>query len=224
MKKNAKKLTLHIVALVVALAFCSDIAAQEVPVFCEYLACRDGIPPGKIYSVRLVLKNNFEKPIWFLMPYWADSKLPRQGVFVNKRWSQQPFEGRLFKGDAGSIVEVRLTDDEGFRAFNLPARGQLELDGYCLDATHSTDSIVVLQATSLLVNKKIPLENWLPYRTLSSPKVKSNRDQIRIEWKNLDWDTDLRRRREDYRSERIEEIRAEGCRSWTIKLQRSGDR
>lgn len=195
--------------------------AADSPVRADYLGSREGKPPLKFHSVRLTLVNPEDKPVWFVLPYWGDKPLPEKGVFSNKNWKDQPFGGKQFDGEGGSVVEVLMYGGDGFKAFRVPAKGQLELDGYTIDASKDIEEIVVMEARELKVNGKTSLEKWLPYATTSGKEVKV---ALNIDWKNLDWDAKRLGSRDDYPKEKVERVQAEGFRRWTVKFQRKTEK
>ena len=214
---------LALVAILSAACLTASAQAADPPVRAEFLERQEGKPPLRFYSVRLTLVNEKDKPEWLILPYWGDEPLPEKGVFPNKDGNEQPFGGRGFTGKGGSAVEVVMYGGKGFKAFRLPAKGTLELDGYNIDAWKDIDEIVVIEARELKVNGKTPLEKWLPYAVTSGEKVKVGRQQ-NIDWKNLDCDEKTYKSRDDYPKEKVEEVKAEGIRSWTIKFQKKAEK
>ena len=167
------------IALAAVLACCLSAAfavngarGADPPARADYLGSRDAKPPLRIHSIRLTLVNRQDRPVWFILPYWGDKPLAANGVFPNKDRKEQPFGGERFAGEGGSAVEILMYGGAGFKAFRLPAKGQLELGGYHIDAEKDIREIVVMEARELKVNGKTPLEKWLPYATTSGEKVK----------------------------------------------------
>jgi hypothetical protein len=202
--------------LLVAGASVGNARADDAPVRAEYLETNYGKPTLRSYLVRLTLVNAQDTPAWVVLPYNGEDKLPENGIFANKM--AQPFGGKQFVGEGGSVVEVQMHGGKGFKAFHLPAKARLELDGYGISAWQDVNQMDVLEARGFLVNGKTPLEKWLPYPTLCAAKAKISR-QAQIEWGNLDWDREKLRKRDDYPKEQITEIKAEGVRRWTIPLE-----
>lgn len=205
------------------LAACSTTAApaKTPPVRAQYIRRGEGKPPLIFHSVRLTLLNQQDHSVWFVLPFWGDKPLPRNGLFPNTSlWTDKPFRGKLAQGEGGSAVEVTMYGGDGFNAFRLPAKGSLELDGYIVEASKDINEIVVLEAQALKVNSKTPLEKWLPYGTMCGQKVKVSDTALNIDWTNLDWDPEQSRSREDYPKETIKEVKAEGCRYWAVKFER----
>ena len=113
---------------------------------------------------------------------------------------------------------------DGFKTFRVPAKGQLELEDYTIDASRDIEEIVAIEARELKVNGKTPLEKWLPYGTTSGKKVKVGSQALNINWKNLDWDAKRLGSRDDYPKEKVEEVKAGGFRRWTVKFQQKGEK
>jgi hypothetical protein len=191
--------------------------AADSPVHVEFKTARDGKPPMRFYSVKLTLTNSRDKPVWFLLPYWADEPLVESGMFKNKAAPADTFGGKRMAGDGGAVVEIRKYGDDGFKAFRLPANARVELDGYDLEAWKDVHEMTICQADALKVNGTTPLEKWLPYGVLSADVVKVSGSAITADWKNLDWDAKKLKSRTDYPQENVEEIKAEGIRRWTVK-------
>ena len=108
--------------------------AADAPVRVEYMSSRGGKPPMRFFSVRLTLVNDRDQPVWFVLPYWGGTPLVESGVFKNENAPADTFGGTRFEGQGGSAVEVSKYGDDGFKAFRLPAKGQVELDGYDIEA------------------------------------------------------------------------------------------
>ena len=190
----------------------------DAPVQAVFLGRSVGKPPLTFHSVRLTLENRNDKPVWFVLPYWGDKAIPEKGVFPNKNWNGPPFEGHEYQGDGGSAFEVYMFGGNGFKAFRLPAKGRIELDRYTVEAWQEIKEIVVLEATDLKVNGKTPLEKWLPYGITSGDKVKVKAEAF-LSSKYLDWDAEKSRKRDDYPKEKVDDVKAEGITSWTVKFQ-----
>lgn len=190
--------------------------AAEPPVRASYIGSRNGKPPLRSYMVRLTLENKRDIPVWFVLPYWGDKPLQEKGLFPNKGMDGTPFGGKKFDGQGGPAVEVLMYGGEGFKAFRLPPKGQLELAGYTIEAWKDTSEIVVQEASELRVNGKTPLEKWLPYGVTSGKNVKVGLD---IDWINLDWDAEKSASRTDYPKEKVKEVKAELLRSWKVKFK-----
>jgi hypothetical protein len=67
----------------------------------------------------------------------------------------------------------------------------------------------------LRVNGKIPVEKWLPFPTMSAKNVLVESE----DFENLDWDKKRGGRRIDYPKEKVENVKAEGIKRWTVKFK-----
>jgi len=197
--------------------------AADPPVRADFLERREGKPPSKFHFVRLTLVNSQNKAVWFVLPYWGDRPLSQTGLFTNDKVGQ-PFGGFAFAGEGGSAVRVQMYGGEGFKAFRLPAKGRLELDDYSIDASKYIDEIEVMETRELKVNGKTPLEKWLPYATTCDEKVMVRPLGILATWTDLDWDATKRGKRDDYPKEKVENVKAEGFRFWTVKFQQKPEK
>ncbi|HEY7215920.1 MAG TPA: hypothetical protein VIC28_14940, partial [Thermoanaerobaculia bacterium] len=85
--------------------------------------------------------------------------------------------------------------------------------------------IVVIESRELKVNGKTPLEKWLPFGATNGEKVKVvGSTTVNGAWKSLDWDGKSLGSRENYPKEKVEEVKAEGFRSWTVRLQKKAEK
>lgn len=57
------------------------------------------------HSFKLNLSNRGEKPVWFVLPAWGNQTFPKDGIFQNDE--NQPFDAVHWKGEGGSVIEVR---------------------------------------------------------------------------------------------------------------------
>lgn len=196
----------------------------DEPARVELQGIQESKPPLLYYSVRLKLHNQHDVPVWFILPYWGDDSLPKNGIFLNESGKVQPFGGKGFEGDTGRVVEVAMHGGKGFKAFQLPPKGQIEIDGYRIGAWKDIDGIVVLESRELKVNGMRPLEKWLPYGMTSNEKVKVGSQQANIDWTNLDWDAKKAASRTDYPNEEVKQVTAEGIRALKISFRQHGEK
>lgn len=182
-----------------------------------FLRERDGKPPLKHVTLRLTLVNRQDVPVWFVLPYWGDKRLSKQGVFLNEDPTLMPFGGGRYEGQGGPATRLDMIVREGFKAFRLPAKGRLVLDGYDVACWKKVSEMVVVEARELKVNGKTPLEKWLPYETTSGKDVRVSAATLGAGGRNLDWDAKRFRKRDDYRKEVVASVKAEGVRSWTVR-------
>lgn len=224
--RNARNIGLALLFInffVTTIAVSADQAQRlpESPINVEFIGLTLGERGENQYAVRLRFMNQYNEPVWFVLPYWGDQPLNENGVFANKDWGSQPFGGKQFKGEGGNVVQVNKFGSNKFVAFRLPANGKIELDGYEIICSRGKeiDQIVVMVARGMVVNRKTALEDWLPYGTNSDANVKITGKTLRQDWKNLDWDVIKNKSRTDYPSEKVDEVKAEGVTRWNVKFR-----
>jgi hypothetical protein len=169
------------------------------------------------FDATLELRNRHDRPIWLLTRYYGDKPLPREGPF--RRGPDQPFGGQGYDGSAkgghGKAVEVHFLGDPPFRAFRLPAKGAVTFEGYTVEAWSDIAAMEFWEVSSLLVNGRTPLEEWLPYPTACDGKalIPGGTD-----WTNLDWDPARLASRTDYPKEPVRTVTAVVRKKWTVPL------
>src|SRR5262249_25075644 len=135
----------------------------------KFLGKTGGKPPMRLYDLALEMTNPRDHPVWLLLPYYGDEVLPDKGAFQSN--FDQPFGGPEYAGAArgggGKAVEVHFLGDPSFRAFRLPARAKVALARFTVETWSDITQTQFVEASSLRVNDRTPLEEWLPYTTLS---------------------------------------------------------
>jgi hypothetical protein len=198
---------------VVAVSQSQNETKQE-PVKAELLSTWKGKPPLKFYSIRLSLFNKEKVPVWFILPYFADRPLSARGVFMLDDWRGAAFGGTRFKGQGGSAIEI-VMHGLNFRAFLLPAKGKLHLNGYTIKVSmEDVNELKIMEARKLNINGKIALEAWLPYSPLNGNNVIVDSMGFSLP-ENLDWG---KFDRDPHIGERVKFVKAEGIKIWSVKL------
>jgi hypothetical protein len=213
--------TLVVFSLLLVGTFCPGFGqGEEPPVHAVHLGWSRE-KKAKVHEFRLTFVNRQDKPVWFLSKYNANERLPRDRIFLNDGLeSGELFSGAQYDGKGGPVIEVRLLGSRGFRAFRLPAHGRIELNGWLVGGEDEFSELVVLETPELTVDGKTPLEKWLPYVTMSGKSVVAERTG---DITDLDWDPKRRDSRDDYPKERVEFVRAEKAREWTVKFRPRGE-
>jgi RNA polymerase sigma factor (sigma-70 family) len=193
----------------------------DVPARVTFIEKQDGKPPSRTFHVGLTLRNRRDEPVWFLLPYDGDRPMPADGQFKNTGGTALPLEGEAYDGDKvggqGRAVEVTFLGD-GFHAFRLPPAGSLTIADYPLECWSDVRRVEVWEASELRVNGRTPLEDWLPYKTLSNART------VIPFWTNwrrggsLDWDGARSRPRTDYPKEQVDFIAARVLKKWDLAL------
>ncbi len=192
--------------------------AADPPVRMSYLKHTVGRGQTREYSVHLILVNPHTRPVWFLFPLGNDGVFPKDGVFPSDE-DGQPFSATQYRGKGGRAIDLWFAGGykgkaSEFRAFRVPARGRLEVDGYRISDHKDIDKAIVAEAKELIVNGTTPLEKWLPYNVTANKDVTVSV----ADYQGLDWDETKHQPREDYRKEKVRDIRARGWRRWTVQF------
>ena len=137
-------------------------------------------PPLRCFHVQLSIKNTHKHPVWYITRYWGDHPLAKDNSFkaINP-WKRGYEIHNAYNGDRfGGKGKFRTThfigadppgkDQHSFVAFRLPAGGVLKHDFFPIESWSDISSIEIWEASSLQVNGKRPLEEWLPYQVTSS--------------------------------------------------------
>jgi hypothetical protein len=173
------------------------------------------------YLARLIMENDLDKPVWIIFPHSANGSLPEDGVFLNAP-SNRPLVGTQFDGEGGKVVQIEMYGNEygsgAFKAFRLPAKARLELDGYPIESFVSIDKVTVLVAEELKVNSETPLEKWLPYEVTSDQQVKVDKQMLVGGGKQPGTRGNSHEEQNDYAVEKVKSLKAVGLHRWTIEL------
>ena len=117
-----------------------------------------------VQTLELKLSNPSDKPLWFILPKWGDKQLPEKTKFPNDKISDEPLNKIMFDDREGGMVAIGVSFSGVFQAFRLPPRTVLEIPEYNIVTRSIFSEIAIVEAQELLVNGKIPLEQWLPFR------------------------------------------------------------
>jgi hypothetical protein len=198
--------------------FVVDFAhGSDAPVRADYLRTTHGKAPLRWHSFRLTLVNKRDTPVWFILPSYGDQSLPEKGNFSAKSSMDQPFGGKLYAAAGGLAIEVSIYGQDGFRAFQIPAKGKLVFVDYNISGWKDFREFEVIEALEMKVNGTTPLAKWLPYRTLSGGNVIVDKKYMYPN--NLDFDEVKNKSREDYPKETVNDIKAEGLRRFKIAFE-----
>ena len=197
----------------------SPAITPGAPVTAELLRRRMGKPPMRSYGLFLTLENRHDRPIWLLFPPFLDDRLVVQTTadpaIVRFDSRGGDFGGNGYPGRARQVIEVQLFGGAGFRAFHLPARGRVVLDGFGLSGSSDVDRMDVWEVDELRVNGRRPLEEWLPY------PVTARVGAVVTDFgngENMDWDYDRDRKRDDYPDEKVTHVDARVRARWVVPL------
>jgi RNA polymerase sigma factor (sigma-70 family) len=193
----------------------------EPPVKTTFLREQGGKPPVRGYHVKLEMTNRGPRPVWLLLGYYGDAPLEADGRFTSAAADGRPqsFTGKYFDGDRnggkGKVVEIDYIGKTGFRAFLLPPRAAVTFDDFGIEAWSAIRQFEVWEASALRVNGRTPLQDWLPYPTMSDQQARIPAD---TDWGNLDWDAKALKSRVDYPAERVNSVAATVLRKWNVPI------
>jgi hypothetical protein len=230
MRRNVTFATACLLACCASTAACREAEQDDVPpIEVKHL----GVSRGKsqIHVLQVTLVNRHDRPLWFVVPGDLERPLEKSGTFKNNTSSKKaPFGGfrHYAKGDLDStderraIVELDFNGSDTFTAFHVPAHGRIVLDGLTKFAPRDFkfsefSGFTAFEAKDLLVNGNTPIEDWLPFDTMSSEMAEVAREPLTRQ--SLNWDKIRRAERDDYPTERVEFIQATEVHQWPIRFE-----
>ena len=160
------------------------------------LSTRTGDKEIKFHSLDLVVNNPEKFPIWVLIPAFAEDNLPKDGILrAKKPWTKSCISGLTYvdtetgrnEGSVKRLVKVHfIGEKQGFYAFHLPPFAKMDFNGYVINSLKPVSSFEIVMASDLLINGKLPIDQYLIYESLASKQVTIRRQDIRF--LNVDWD------------------------------------
>jgi hypothetical protein len=178
----------------------------------------------------LVLTNSSKSPLWFVLPYQCDEppKLNSplrilkglQPTWISAHGFNTGAYYKAVEGSKGKTIQLKILyviEDKGFCLFRLPPGGRVEFESYQFEMrSEYVHSFKAWTAEEITVNGKEPLQNWLPYETLSDAQtlVPAN-----AESDNLTWDAKLLGNRADFRKEPITKLDLKITGNWEIPFE-----
>ncbi|MCH2044425.1 MAG: hypothetical protein MK212_09950 [Saprospiraceae bacterium] len=133
------------------------------------------LPPVREYKVRLHIKNRQSFPMWYIIPTYGETTLPKEGHFetaahqLNEAFSGKIYEGYVGEDSVGKVVELTFNGSyqSAFKAFYLPPGASVTFRNYVISSWEELNSFELWGAKHLLVNGEQPLQQWIPYQLLS---------------------------------------------------------
>lgn len=179
-----------------------------------------GMEPGlKGKGVRSYCNMRFENPrdteVWILFPIGGDNRLPADGILKIHDPRVLPISSRRYFGKDGDIVLVCV--DEEFYALRIPAKGCVEALRFTRFSFDALVDIEVMETEQLLVNGKTPVEEWIPYPTISGKNVTIDFEETADA--DLNKDPQLPKKvAAKYPNETVESVRAAKFKIWKIRF------
>ena len=203
--------------LLVAMQVAGGVAGESrrASIEAEFVTKAPGKPPERFYGLKLTLRNRGDHPRWFVLPGFGDDRLGDKTVrdtYVNG----VPFEAARYVGEGGSVIVVSFHGRDSLRLILLPAHATVRFERYELAAWKDIAAFDAWEASSILVNGRTRLEDWLPYRVASDARLVIPEKAVS---EYLDFDRKTYKRRTDYPAGPVRSIRLDVSekRSVTIK-------
>jgi hypothetical protein len=210
----------------------AGIAADVLPapVSATFISKQGGKPPLKFIRTALVLTNSSNKPLWFVLPYHCDEpptlknpvRIPKgfEPTWICADGFNTGNYYKVAEGSKGKTIRLTVLNvagDKAFCLFRLPPGGRVAFESYRLEIwSDYVRSFKVWIAEEITVNGKEPLQNWLPYETLSDVQTFV---PAKAESDNLNWDAKLLGNRADFRKEPMSELDLKITGTWEIPLE-----
>lgn len=179
-----------------------------------------GMEPGlKGKGVRSYCNMRFENPrdteVWIVFPCDGDKGVPADGILEIREPRVLPMSSRRYFAKDGDIVLVSV--DKEFYAIRIPAKGCVEALRFTRLSFEALTDIEVMEAEQLLVNGKTPIEEWIPYSTISDKNAKIDFEETGNV--NLDKDPQLAKKvAAKYPNENVESVHAAKFKIWKVRL------
>ncbi|MFT5645386.1 MAG: hypothetical protein ACI976_000056 [Aureispira sp.] len=129
--------------------------------------------PVQGQKVKLMIKNNHQQAMWYLMPVSGESTMPENGQFYANPEAIPPFLAKQYGTLDGKLIELIYHGKGGqsFRAFYIEAGSSLLFRNYDLGSYQEGEYVPFWAIKGLEVNNETSLEEWLPFSVASSPDV-----------------------------------------------------
>ncbi len=173
----------------------------------------------KIHLLDIAFNNTENFPVWLLIPAFAEDSLPANGIInARKPWAKSCISGLTYvdkqtereDGKVKRLVKVHfIGDKQGFYAFHLPPGAKMRFDGYSIFSFKEVNTIQAVVASELLINGKLPIDQYLIYESMASKEVNILQEDTRflnVDWEEDDLVTEAHRTEIDFI--RIEKIKA----------------
>lgn len=183
------------------LAFAPTIFSQtpkipsDLSIKLQYKSEKAKKAPLRTYYIDIEVKNTQDEPVWYIFPNFGENTLPENGIFeAEQPWRRNYISGctyydslnRREDGKPKRFVKVHFIGKKsGFYAFRLPPNASASFRAYPIDAWQAIADIEVWEASDLLINNEIKLEDFLLYETLCSDGVEIQ--DVQRAFYNIDW-------------------------------------
>lgn len=129
--------------------------------------------PVQGQKVKLMIKNNHQQAMWYLMPISGEKTMPQNGQFHVNSEAIPPFLAKQYGTSDSKLIELIYhgVTGEGFRAFYIEAGSSFLFRNYDLGTYQEGEYVPFWAIKGLEVNNEASLEEWLPFSVISSPDV-----------------------------------------------------
>lgn len=176
-----------------------------------------------ILSMRLA--NSSERGVYFLVPRRGYERIPERIIYRHADDDEAPLR-KFFADseDGAAVIGIHAPSSQSqLSIIPIPAHSILKLPRFSVDDYFDIDHprdildrIEIVEAQNVLVNGKVPLEEWLPFRIGVYKRSELSDDEAK-------WLSESRTRHAygdavSKPGEQVEFIEARGMRRWTVKI------
>ncbi len=155
-------------------------AQEAAPVKVRFLRVDKGqapLPP--LVHLGVELESTATEPRWLLVSFSRELRLPKDGMFTADPEGGLPFFVLEVKDEnKNRAVMVGFLGEPRFTAFYLPATAKVIFDDFEFPSVEDLAELDWLEAKTLLVNGKTPLEKWLPVPLQSTGGIKLAKEAV----------------------------------------------
>lgn len=206
-----------IVACLVAVVTTAAPAQEAAPIKIRFLRSAKGQPPlPPLVHLGIELENPSAEARWLLVSFSRELRLPKDGKFAADPEGALPLFVLEAKEGKGRAAMIGFLGDPRFTAFYLPAGARVLLEDFELPSVEDLSEIDWLEAKSLRVNGKSPLEKWLPVPVESTHGTKIGKDAM---WIDALRDSGTGEPRADLPKDKVATISAEVIRAGRIAVE-----
>lgn len=129
--------------------------------------------PVQGQKVKLLIKNNHQQAMWYLMPVSGEKTMPNNGQFHINADALPPFLAKQYGTADSRLIELIYygKSQQSFRAFYIEPGSSLLFRNYDLGSYKEGEYVPFWAIKGLTVNNKMSLEEWLPFSVVSTPDV-----------------------------------------------------
>jgi hypothetical protein len=149
------------------------IEALSIISYSNILAAASAELPVQGQKVKLMIKNNHQQAMWYLMPVSGEKIMPKNGQFYVNPEAIPPFLAKQYGTPESRLIELIYHGkaEQSFRAFYIEAGSSLLFRNYDLGSYQEGEYVPFWAIKGLEVNNETSLEEWLPFSVTSSPDV-----------------------------------------------------